>query len=411
MKQRLNDSDLDRQLKRKMVEAESMPPAFDKLFPAQPHNFRFSKFSNLFAFSFLVISVVISVSNQNESPVQSLVSNSNSTVLAEIPNKTLSSKYEGGPASFNEEIIKSKAFQKNASSKTVTNKNGELGIGKPKESLAKSIFPTRSEENNNPISSKENPIRLNDSEDERQLLALSSVSAGRELVASNFEKLTVPKIEYNFIKSKQKQEGKQSWTNNLFIGITSSVENTWILNQNTYNEFDGYEFAYKVDWGYQYGFRMGYNPVKGVGFELAYIPVSTKGQRYEDVIHFENKTREVDLEYSKIPFKLKWRHPLSQNNRISLNWELGGAYSILHTAYQNNNGKVGEITDRFNKHVWQANTGLMADFDLNKRVFISAGLQASISEDINAPKWQANDSYGKSHTFTWGLQLGISRRL
>ncbi len=443
MKQRLNDSNLDRQLKRKMAEAESMPPAFGELFPAQPRNFRFLKSSNIFALSFLIMSVAISLSNQNGFSTEIFVSNS--TILAEIQNNSVNNDYEYNeeytfsdakkPAkrwdynelplinfhefsptykaeavSFDKEILKLDVSQENDTPKMLAKENSQLAISKSKKPFAESIFPKNGENEKN-LFSQEISAQLIENKEKSQLPTLASLSARRELVANNLEKLVVPDIEYNFIKSKQKKTGKRNWRNNLFVGVTSSVENTWILNQNTYDEFDGYEFAYKVDWGYQYGFRVGYNPERGVGFELGYVPKSTKGQRYEDIIHLKNTKREVDLEYAKIPFKLKWRHPLSQNNRISLNWELGGAYSILHTAYQNNNGKVGEITDRFRKYVWQANTGIMADFDLNERVFISAGLQGSISQDINAPKWQANDNYGKSHTFTWGLQLGISRRL
>jgi hypothetical protein len=53
----------------------------------------------------------------------------------------------------------------------------------------------------------------------------------------------------------------------------------------------------------------------------------------------------------------------------------------------------------------------MADFDITNRTFISVGLQGSISQDINANKWQTNDDYGKSHSLTLGLKFGISRKL
>ncbi|MFT5618703.1 MAG: hypothetical protein ACI85I_001938 [Arenicella sp.] len=410
MKQQLNDRDLDRQLKRKMAEAESMAPAFNKLFPSQLPKFRFFTFGNISILTFLIASVAISVSNQNGFSVDLLISNSRN--FAEIQNERITPSNGFEHLSSAKGLAKLEILLEKKTPETTIKKSNLLVNKELGKSITKQLF-RKSEKlaKSKPMLLKGPASALSGRKEDVRLLALSRIYANKELIPSSFEEVAVSGVEFVFKKTKQKQKIRLNGKSNWFVGLTSAVDNTWIINQNTYNEFDGYEFAYKIDWGYQYGFRVGYNPVKGLGFELGYIPKSTKGQRYEDVIHFENTRREVDLEYSKVPFKLKWRHPLSKSNRVSLNWELGGAFSILHNAHQNNNGKVSEITERFRKNTWQANTGLMADFNLNERVFISAGLQGSISQDINAPKWQASDNYGKSHTLTLGLQLGISRRL
>ena len=418
-------NELDRQLKDKLHDAKAMPPSFQQLFgkgPEVTHDYSFSKWLRSsvcllsLASAVFLVPFLSSDTAYQEIQVNKLLASQHIDSKSRTNDKIEKKSYISTGSAHTE--IKNNVLTNSASSSIVI---GKMTIGKNH----KEYLPTT-------LQRKEKPASMKSVESHSDLAILleNALEENHPMDELTIESVEVPisisKVSYHHLVE-IKKDGEEDHLykptnlndfllsnkskNELYVGMFGAINNTWILNQNTYGEFDGFEFAYKVDFGYQHGFRIGYQPLrKGWGVEMGYIPVSMKGQKYRDNIQGDNKFREVDLNYSQIPFKLKWRMPFSKLHGSMLNWEIGGAYCHLNHAYQNNDGLQTRITDRFRTHVWQLNLGTSADIYFAKNFFFTIGLQGGISTDINAAGWRAPGEYGKSHNIVLGVQSGISYR-
>lgn len=193
----------------------------------------------------------------------------------------------------------------------------------------------------------------------------------------------------------------------IYLGAFASINSSWIFNQNTYGQFGQSELAYKKRFRSIYGFKVGYQAFKGFGVEFNFIPNAHKGQSYRDEISGIVQDRKVSLTYLEIPFWLKYRFRPS----LRTYWgpEIGISYTKLRSAEQYLNGNFMDLTERFQTQNWNAMLGIGAEFvNRSHTVSLSLALRAGISNDINADAWQVNDSYGKSHNFTLGAQIGVN---
>jgi len=199
-----------------------------------------------------------------------------------------------------------------------------------------------------------------------------------------------------------------------YVGLVGSIYSPWILNQNTYGAFNGYEFAYEFNFEQKMKLRVGYNAFGKLGAEIGFVANSHQGQHYEDNILGKLQTREVSLDYWQIPAHVKYRTHLGQGRQIPaiMNFELGLIYNHLKSAKEIINHGVGtDISERFKQQMMQVSFGVSTDFYFHERFFATIGFKSHVSNDINAPGWQVDDRYGKSHSMLLEAEVGISYRL
>lgn len=197
--------------------------------------------------------------------------------------------------------------------------------------------------------------------------------------------------------------------NEFHVGFNYTYNSTWIVNQNTYGQFGGKELAYKKTFGSSYGISLGYDFKRKIGFQTGYIINSGEGQKYSDVLGGIQFDRHVSFTYSHIPLLLKLRGTLSDaENPIILSFSMGAQYNMLKTATDVVNGISTDIKSRINKSDIGAVMNIEGDFYLCSFLYLTFGLNSSISNDINASGWKVNDDYGKSHNLLVGINLGLS---
>jgi hypothetical protein len=197
--------------------------------------------------------------------------------------------------------------------------------------------------------------------------------------------------------------------NEFHITTVYDYNITWIMNQNTYGQFNGKELAYKMDYGSAYGIIAGYDIARTHGFQAGIILNSQQGQKYHDSFSFGEFTREIKLSYIHIPFAYKLKRYLNDSkNPIILNFVLGGQYGKLKSAEEILNGQSTDIKDRFKKNEISLIFNVESDFYINNSFYLTFGLNSSLSNDINAKGWPVDDDYGKSHNMIAGLVFGLN---
>lgn len=200
----------------------------------------------------------------------------------------------------------------------------------------------------------------------------------------------------------------------FYVGLLGSVYSPWILNQNTYDAFNGYEFAYTFNLEQKVSVRAGYNSYGRLGVELGFVFNSHQGQHYEDHILGKFQTREIALDYWQVPVIMKYRSQARSTQHLptTFNFEFGFVFNHLKSASEIINQNPGEdISNRFRKNMLQGVLGISADFYLSNRFYATIGARSLFSNDINADGWQVNDRYQKSHSIIFSANLGVSYRL
>lgn len=186
----------------------------------------------------------------------------------------------------------------------------------------------------------------------------------------------------------------------------------WILNQNTYGEFNGKELAYKLGFGSVYGIMIGYDLIQKHGFQTGIIINSSQGQKYHDTFSlYGTVDREVALDYFHIPFLYKLKRPLNdKSNPVILNIVAGLQYGHLKKATETVNGVTNDITDRFNRSEIGFIFNIESDFYLSNSLYFTFGLNSSIGNNINQKDWEqyVSHSNGKSFNMLVGTAFGSS---
>lgn len=208
-----------------------------------------------------------------------------------------------------------------------------------------------------------------------------------------------------------RKKNRSSKTKGLYLGSSFSLNNIWIINQNTYNDFEGYELDYYIDYGTSYGLIGGFDFADSWGVQVEWHINSIQGQKYEDLISRENVKREVNLNYTKIPVLLQYK----LGNRsglglapVSLNMGLGGYVSFLKVANINNNGDEFGAYERFNNVDYGLVLQIEYDKFISKRLSLSLGAVGNLGiRDINSEEWQIRDSFGTSVNALVGVNAGI----
>lgn len=284
------------------------------------------------------------------------------------------------------------------------------------------------ETNRNISKNKIDIISNTEKQEDKELIINNNSKHSRNYNNKILENISVmPLISSNSIKEKDFQEEivkyhiidlqsdsiiklRRPKYNEIYFGTNYTYNTTWIFNQNTYGRFGTYEMRYKTTYGSSYGIHLGYNRKRKYGLQLSYIFNSKQGQRYKDRIDTLGIiNREVNLEYIHIPLVLKYKIPINYKWYVTyLDINAGFQYGILKSASYNIEGVTTSAKDRFKATEYSVMLGLEGNMYLNNNFFFTLGLNASLSNDINAKGWEVNDSYKKSHNFLLGANVGLS---
>jgi hypothetical protein len=244
------------------------------------------------------------------------------------------------------------------------------------------------------------------------------------------------------------------------IGVSGSVNSTWILNQNNYNTLNLFyipivrqsEMDYVFTWGGQVGVTLGYNFIKrfGIEFEPSF---SWAGQTYDDnfvgpvaavyngatnsfspdltipnVSHYfvgnysyVNVRREIKFTYLQFPIYAKYQTHIG--DIASYYIMLGPQFNVRNTASENiwvNHYPytyAGELSvnQRFQKYDYGMSLKTGVDIYANDWMYFDIGVVTFIAfNDLNGDAlkslgwYSKNDvDYQKSHSFYMGLHGGI----
>ena len=222
---------------------------------------------------------------------------------------------------------------------------------------------------------------------------------------------------------------------NFEVGGNTSINTSWILNQNAYEILQlvcpedpliiGSEPGYSLTMGYSIGGSAAYNSKSfwSVGAELNY---TKRGQNYKeswtgngcargDINNFQRK---FTLHYFELPLlvKLKTRN----RKKVSGYGEFGLQIGVLLSAKEkiSIDGEETPIVfsaanDKVNRIDFGAILGGGIDIELSNNLYLSAGLRSFIGFlDLNKAAAAAfvsdnDDTYQQSRNFSLGANIGI----
>lgn len=206
------------------------------------------------------------------------------------------------------------------------------------------------------------------------------------------------------------QTGNKVPANEIHFGAHFTYNSRWILNQNTYGQFNGKELAYVNSFGTAYGIMAGYDVRRKHGYQLGIIFNSYEGQKYHDKFVFGEFYREVNLKYLRIPalYKFKWMVN-KKDYPVILNFIGGLQYCRLKFAREILNGEEKDIMYHFHKNELGFVFNIEGDFYLNDFLYITTGLNSSITKNMNTTDdYSFKDDYNKSHSFLFGINAGLN---
>lgn len=206
----------------------------------------------------------------------------------------------------------------------------------------------------------------------------------------------------------------------FFLGIGGMANLVSIFNQNNRNAFGGRELPYKPTFGYAGYLRIGYRYRHRYGVETGFVFHSRQGQHYEGRINNAVATRQVDMTYMQVPLLLRYTFGKTFSNNMPSPWVIGiGAqFGFLTAASERFEGNEASFQGEFFPvEDYRAYlrpmevAGVLAidkEFYFHRNMFVSVGLRTTIGSDINAEGSPAPDDYGKSHNFTFGLNVSFN---
>ena len=196
------------------------------------------------------------------------------------------------------------------------------------------------------------------------------------------------------------------------FGVAADFNNTNILKQNNYNEFNGKNLSTKLTYGGAYSLNFGYDFNSRCGIQTEVLINTAKGQKFADVYNGMPVSRDISLKYDEVPvfFKYKMSNMSTLTGRPSVVNFIGGLeYGYLLSANENLMGTVSDITNRFNHNDISFVGGIEWDLYLGHHFFFALGMRGSYSLlDINAPGWKLEPGTGSTHNMIYGGNFGVN---
>lgn len=218
---------------------------------------------------------------------------------------------------------------------------------------------------------------------------LISMGATAQEASSNDQKITITKDQaFQTNDSKNINPGK------FHIGTAYGRNLIFIINQTSYYRP---ELEYRPTFGNNFGLAAGYdfNEFLGLQVELYY---SQQGQNYKDEDYrFPTLTREVKTSYLQIPMMVKFMGGPSAirfyaMGGVQYSKLLSSSVTIDGVEYQPDNVVENiKATRFFEQDEWGAKFATGADFRINEKWYLNAGLAFYGGlTDMNAPYFRRN---------------------
>ncbi len=260
---------------------------------------------------------------------------------------------------------------------------------------------------------------------ERIPLYINTALSGGEFGEIGIRKLARLSID---TKTKENIRNKFFNINGIHFGPLYRYNSTFIINQNTYGEFEwNSELNYQMTYGNSYGVNFGYDFSTNFGIQVEWIFHSQKGQNYSDRINKKHIRREVDFSYTEVPVLIKYKlSRMTKKNPNVTNLVVGVQYEYLKNAtikiYEKGVNvsrfyeQTGNPLERFNRDQVGLVFGWEQDFYCSRNVFFTLGGRGAFSlfdinhrnYSINKFKVVENENFGQSHNFTFGLTASIN---
>ena len=211
----------------------------------------------------------------------------------------------------------------------------------------------------------------------------------------------------------------------LYIGLGGYYGASGVINQNTYGMA---EMDYDIPASYGYNLNIGYNFTKHLGIKLE-LGYARLGQKYSDVINFQDVTRQIKEGYFMVPVLFKYntagkvvRFYLLAGPQMAFlmsgeqEYMVNGVQfdTVLTNPVTGETFNAGEpdIKDRLSSMDVMGRIDLGVDITLVKNLFLTVGMTMSYGLlDLNAEDYRIEDvtgNYNPSHNFYGGLNLGLS---
>ena len=151
-----------------------------------------------------------------------------------------------------------------------------------------------------------------------------------------------------------------------------------------------------------------------IGLQTGFNINPYEGQKYSDSFSGLQVDREVNFKYYHIPLMLRIRGAMSNGeNPAMIGFSLGAQYDMLRSAnedvsYGSLPAAHTDIKDRIHKSDIGIILNIETDIYFSSFLYMTFGINSSVSNDINASGWAVNDNYKKSHDLLIGLNLGLS---
>ncbi len=167
------------------------------------------------------------------------------------------------------------------------------------------------------------------------------------------------------------------FTRSTYLGISTSVKNTWLLNTATMAGLQKYELNTTLP---AFGFNIGiagrrqFSEKVALHGDLSFI--SQTGQRYNRYIDGQYVSENIMLSYSTMSLAFKYTFSERLRNHIPVRSSIyiGPYAALLGSAETRIDSEKTNVTSRYNRMDWGGIVGLGQDFYPSPNLCITAGL-------------------------------------
>jgi hypothetical protein len=255
-------------------------------------------------------------------------------------------------------------------------------------------------------STTKNNVVLNDS-----VLKLDTLNnINKEVILINFDsnRLTTIKLDSN----KVSLSNKKSQFTGVYFGGVYSFNNTWLLNNSTFDGFNSNSLNQtNISFNNTFGIVVGYNYNENWGAELSGYYNSPQSQTYYLYSEGKYQKKEVNLNYTIFSFAVKQRN-ISNNNWLNVpssnNIILGFNYGILNQAKEVIGTNTSQLDSYFQKNDYGFRLGYEYEILLVDRILVSMGIFSDTGlRNIFKGSDSKPSNFNRTHTEALRLNLGV----
>ena len=216
------------------------------------------------------------------------------------------------------------------------------------------------------------------------------------------------------IKSEPASFIKQPLANCMYVGITASLNNTWLLDEEAISSI---HLKYQGTFGGSFGIQSGYHFNDHWGIQAAWLVNSWEGQRYKNIDVYGRTTsldytqKSISLNYMHIPVLMQYQIPRYSellHIPINLNFSLGAQYGRL-LSYRIDEIK-GEMNNSkiFNRNEIAVVAGADWDFITSDKVFYTLGVRTSLGTSVFNDEMPNYFELSNPHNFLIGIHGAVN---